>query len=225
MPRSDSQQRARILDAAVRMFAERGRRGTTIRTVGAAAGVNSALIYYYFENKEELFQECVRMVLRGFLAELAADRRGFSGGRARIEWLVDHVFRYYSAHPERLRLMAIALVLHGNLMGQCLAPLLREGVPLPLEVLRDGMDAGELRRQNPVAAWWNIIGICLFNLFTREVSAGIDWGSVGIQQPSSAERRDQILEVLSGGMVVPPGSVRAARVDKGSGLRPGRRRG
>jgi len=225
MGRVDSEQRANILEAAVRVFAEKGRRGTSIRMVGAAAGVNSALIYYYFENKDELFAESVRMVLRGFLAELAADRRTFRGGRERLQWLVDHVFQYYSVHPERLRLMAIALVLHGNLMGQCLAPLLREGVPLPLEVLRVGMDAGELRRQNPVAAWWNIIGICLFNLFTREVSAGIDWGSAGIEQPSAAERRDQILEVLSGGMVVPPGSVREAGMAKNVVRRMARRRG
>jgi hypothetical protein len=87
-------------------------------------------------------------------------------------------------------------------MGQCLAPLLREGMPIPVTVLREGMDAGELRRQHPIAAWWNILGVCLFNLFTKDVSAGIDWQKMAMLEPDACERKGQIVELLSGGMVV-----------------------
>jgi AcrR family transcriptional regulator len=202
VPRTDSEQRERILDAAVRVFGEKGRRGTTIRMVGAEAGVNSALIYYYFENKEELFVEGVRMVLRGFLAELEADRRTFRNGRQRLAWLVDHVFHYYCAYPERLRLMALAIVLHGKLMGQCLQPIISERIPLPIVVLREGMDAGELKKEHPVAAWWNIISLCVFGLFMKDVVAGIDWTAMPVAAPDVKKRRDQIVELLADGMAV-----------------------
>lgn len=206
MGRAESEQRRKILDAAVRVFGEKGRRGTTIRMVGSEAKVNSALIYYYFENKDELFAEGVRMVLRGFLAELEADRRDFRNGRDRLTWLVDHVLDYYSKHPERLRLMALAIVLHGKLMGQCLLPILRERMPLPLQVLREGMDAGELRREHPVSAWWHIIGLCVFNLFMKDVMTGVDWTTIPVPEPDVAKRRDPIVDLLVQGMVVREGS-------------------
>lgn len=47
--------RGEILDAARRSFAERGYRGTTVRGVAAAAGVDSALVHHYFGTKGDLF--------------------------------------------------------------------------------------------------------------------------------------------------------------------------
>src|SRR4051794_25202759 len=49
--------RREILDAAFAEFAAKGFRGTTIKSIAEAAGVRSpALLYFYFESKEALFQ-------------------------------------------------------------------------------------------------------------------------------------------------------------------------
>jgi AcrR family transcriptional regulator len=47
--------RIRILDAAVDAFAERGYRGTSVRTIAASAGANVAAINYHFGSKERLW--------------------------------------------------------------------------------------------------------------------------------------------------------------------------
>ena len=47
--------RQRILDAALREFAANGLAGARTETIATAAGVNKALIYYYFESKEKLY--------------------------------------------------------------------------------------------------------------------------------------------------------------------------
>jgi TetR/AcrR family transcriptional regulator len=47
--------RARILEAALREFAEKGLAGARTDQIAAQAGVNKALIYYYFESKEKLY--------------------------------------------------------------------------------------------------------------------------------------------------------------------------
>jgi AcrR family transcriptional regulator len=47
--------RAQVLAAARASFAERGFRGTTIRAVAAAAGVDPALVHHYFGTKDDLF--------------------------------------------------------------------------------------------------------------------------------------------------------------------------
>lgn len=49
-----------ILDAAVRVFAERGFHGTTVPEVAEAAGVGTGTLYRYFEHKEALVNEVYR---------------------------------------------------------------------------------------------------------------------------------------------------------------------
>lgn len=50
--------RARIRDAALRLFTERGIDGASIRDIAAAAGVSSGLIRHHFGSKEALRDAC-----------------------------------------------------------------------------------------------------------------------------------------------------------------------
>ncbi|GAA3240509.1 TetR/AcrR family transcriptional regulator [Pseudonocardia petroleophila] len=58
-PRDSAATRAALLAAARALFAERGYDGTTVRGVADRAGVNQALLFRYFGNKEALFAEAV----------------------------------------------------------------------------------------------------------------------------------------------------------------------
>ncbi|MGH7934905.1 MAG: TetR/AcrR family transcriptional regulator [Candidatus Binataceae bacterium] len=52
-PRQDNR-RAQLLDAAARLFRERGYHATSMRDIAKAAGMLSGSIYYHFESKEEM---------------------------------------------------------------------------------------------------------------------------------------------------------------------------
>jgi TetR/AcrR family transcriptional regulator len=54
--------RSRILDAALTEFAASGLAGARTESIAAAAGVNKALLYYYFESKEKLYAAALEMV-------------------------------------------------------------------------------------------------------------------------------------------------------------------
>jgi AcrR family transcriptional regulator len=59
MPRTPDvgeDRREQIIDAAMRVFAQKGFTRATNRDVAHEAGITSGLIYYYFENKEALLQ-------------------------------------------------------------------------------------------------------------------------------------------------------------------------
>lgn len=55
--------RVRILDAAEAIFAERGVDGARVDEIARVAGVNKALIYYYFEGKAQLLEAVMERVL------------------------------------------------------------------------------------------------------------------------------------------------------------------
>jgi AcrR family transcriptional regulator len=67
--------RAAILDAAVRLFSERGFRGTTTRALADAVGVSEPVLYEHFKSKHELYAAIVE----------AKSREGMARGMARLE--------------------------------------------------------------------------------------------------------------------------------------------
>jgi TetR/AcrR family transcriptional regulator len=54
--------RQRILDAALGEFAANGLAGARTEAIAAAAGVNKALLYYYFDSKEKLYAAALEMI-------------------------------------------------------------------------------------------------------------------------------------------------------------------
>lgn len=56
-----SDTRERILTNARELFARNGIDKTSIRTIAAAAGVDSALVHHYFGTKQQLFAAAIRM--------------------------------------------------------------------------------------------------------------------------------------------------------------------
>jgi AcrR family transcriptional regulator len=60
-PHGETGAREAIAAAARRQFAERGYRGTTLRSIGQAAGVDARLVLHYFGSKQELFTQSVEL--------------------------------------------------------------------------------------------------------------------------------------------------------------------
>jgi len=61
--------RARILDTAAELFAEKGFHGTGVAEIGDAAGVQRGALYYHIGSKEELLWEILGAYTRLMLAE------------------------------------------------------------------------------------------------------------------------------------------------------------
>jgi len=51
--------RARIVDAALRLFGERGYEGASTRDIAREAGVNAPALQYYFDSKEGVYLACI----------------------------------------------------------------------------------------------------------------------------------------------------------------------
>jgi TetR/AcrR family transcriptional regulator len=218
MSRHNSPQRQRLLEAAVAVFAEHGLEGATTRRLAQAAELNSALIYYYFEDKETLFVETVHFVLRSFLAHLASQRGAFPTARARVEFLVDGLFAFHRVHPERFRLLSRAINFHPELFASLLPRLAREPVLVPLDVLQEGMTTGQFKTSPALPIWWSILGMCLFNFQMRLVLSLTDWTQlpaalvfgkgVGAASLPGLEKRQRetIVELLTFGLAQALGS-------------------
>jgi AcrR family transcriptional regulator len=76
----------RILDAARNVFLRKGMVGARMQEVADEAGINKALLHYYFRNKQQLFEQvfcvCGRHAMQGMWVELTQDRPLFDNIRA-----------------------------------------------------------------------------------------------------------------------------------------------
>ena len=70
--------RARILEVAARLFAERGYAGTSVRDIAAELGVANPSLYYHFKSKEDILTELLAEPL-GRVARTAQEAEGLSG--------------------------------------------------------------------------------------------------------------------------------------------------
>jgi TetR/AcrR family transcriptional regulator len=80
-----------ILDAAERLFAERGFERTTAQAIGRAVGASPGLIYYYFGSKAGLYRAVLERIIRGIVerglaeADASADPVDVIRGFVRIQ--------------------------------------------------------------------------------------------------------------------------------------------
>lgn len=110
------QRREQIVRVAMRLFSERGFRGTTTREIAAAAGVNEAIIFRHFTTKQELYAAILDgKACAGNMNEMCCEVEAATGhgdDRAVFEMLARHMLEHNERDEEFMRLL-----LHAALEG------------------------------------------------------------------------------------------------------------
>lgn len=104
------ERRLQILVVAVRLFSERGFRGTTTKEIAQAAGVSEAMVFRHFATKEELYAAILdhKACSSGTNfdpAVMAADAIARKDDRAVFESLALGALQYHEKDPEFQRLL------------------------------------------------------------------------------------------------------------------------
>jgi len=100
-----SERRARMLELAGELFAQKGYRATTVREIADAAGILSGSLYHHFDSKESIGDE----ILSSFINEVLADYRGAvasaAGPRPAIEQIVRSTSLTLARHRAALAML------------------------------------------------------------------------------------------------------------------------
>ena len=140
--------RQRILDAAAREFAANGLAGARTEAIAAAAGVNKALLYYYFDSKEKLYmaalEDIAARVRDTTMAMLLAEA---SPGERILRAALSHFDRILSQQVFQSLMQQEMIRLHKGESG--VMPVIVKKVFEPVMILyramvREGIASGEL---------------------------------------------------------------------------------
>jgi len=157
--RDAAETRWAILKAAEQIYAEYGLAGARTDAIAVAAGVNKALLYYYFKSKDELYQAVVGSQVREFQREAyqVLSAKG-PAGPILLRYVSQH-FDFMGTHPHYPRIFQ-RMMMEGD---RRLERMIREhSIPLMKqlsELLERGMKSGEFRRQDTTQAIMSISGV------------------------------------------------------------------
>lgn len=203
----DPDTRERILDAAKAAFLHRGSSGARMQEIADAAGVNKALIHYYFSNKDklsaEVFQRELRSLVQPVLGTLASDLPLEEKVRAAIglylERLSDfpqmpgYVLAEMHFHPERL----------GGFMGAIVGGDPKDVAQKVFGSLRRQIDeavaAGRMRPLSPEEFMVNLVSLCVFPFAARPLLVMVLGGEPAFDA-MIATRRDALTDFFLGAL-------------------------
>ena len=137
--------RERILDAAVRVFAERGFFHSRVNDVADAAGVAGGTIYLYFKNKDDLlislFEDRMQIILDELRTELAAQPDPLSRLKRFIQLHLELVER----DPALADVLSVELRQSSKFVREYKAHKFNEFLSVAEDILSDGVEAGVFR--------------------------------------------------------------------------------
>lgn len=101
--------REQILDAAARVFAEKGYHEAGIADIAADLGIGHGTFYRYFANKKEIVNQAVDWAVRQITETVLAEDPAASGSltehRAQIERVYLRLFTLQDRHPHLIRFL------------------------------------------------------------------------------------------------------------------------
>lgn len=136
--------RRHLLDAAKRLFNERGYEAATVRDIASAAGLSTGAVFASFADKADLFGAVIIDDFDALLEHLQACEQAETSAEAALLRLFDSIFDFQCDHLPLVR----AAIGHSWLGQPEAERRVRAGVKRVLghvgEVLRRGVDRGEL---------------------------------------------------------------------------------
>lgn len=142
--------RARILQSALRLVADRGIEGTSIRDVAAGAGVSLATVLHYYGSKDGLYEACIEAMyaeLEDLRAALVATARPGVSPAALVEDTVRAAVGFVRAHRSAHRILLRTVIDEGGMRAdrreRFLKPFLDDASALLAPVL--GLDPVHVR--------------------------------------------------------------------------------
>lgn len=189
-----------ILAAARDEFAEFGLGGARVDRIAERAGLNKRLIYYYFEDKEKLFQAVLEQAYRDIRAEEAQLRLLDLDPATAVRRLIEFTWNYYLAHPEFMTLLNSANLHKARHLAESRrarelnSPL----VETLAAVLERGRREGSFRGGvDPVQLYVSIAGMAYFYLSNSHTLSAI-FGRDLLTAKARSERLSHMTDVILG---------------------------
>ena len=147
--------RALIIAAAERVFAEKGFDGATTAGIAAAAGLPKANLHYYFATKEAIYRAVIDGIVRLWLSAFD-DIAPEDDPALALAAYIRRKMRLSFEHPQASRLFALEVIRGAPVIRDFLAGELKEWVEARAAVVQAWVDQGRMDPVEPAHLFFAI---------------------------------------------------------------------
>lgn len=191
----------RILHAAEAIFAERGLAGARTSAIARAARVNTALLYYYFRNKEGIHRFTLEMVFSQLRLQVGSALEGSGPPHQRLLGYINGYFDFVAAHPAYPRLIQRQLMSHGPGLGGIVDRYFRPLNDRLMATIRAGVASGDFRKVDVRQTALTLVAITVFYFAAAPVLAEL-WRCDPLTPARMAARRAAVIDFLERALFV-----------------------
>jgi len=162
MSRSEQKEKRReeILTAGLNLFIRKGYSATKTIDISQAAGISEGLLFHYFETKEKLYEELIKIGISGprnFMSNIEGEALHF------FETAAKEIFDYIETVPFAGKMFVLMKQAEYNdAAPESVKTLLsnNENFTFSIEKIREGQKSGTIREGDPAAlalAFWGAV--------------------------------------------------------------------
>jgi len=196
----------KILEAAVRVFAEEGFRGARMHRIAEAAGVNQALLHYYFQSKENLYEEALFRAFSILIHRLAGQLEMGTDAEAAFRNAIYSYIDLLQEDPALPRLFVSEAMEGGDRLKAVFDRIrIETGITPPgiiIPFVEKGVSSGRLRPVDPMQTAVSVMGMCVFYFIARPVMYHV-WGMPEDEAAFIERRKDAIVDLILHGVLKP----------------------
>jgi len=198
--RHPEKSRSAILRAAVAEFAEHGIAGARTDAIAQAAHVNKALLYYYFKDKDALYEAVLDHVFSGLRDRVMPVLESKLEPREKLMEYLGRYFDYIAENPRFPRVVQAEWMRVGakgnpqmlRIAREYFAPIYRRVA----DMLHEGAQKGQFRAVDPMDFLPSMVGVIIFYFSTApamKTLLNVD----PLSQERIAARRKFVLEFIA----------------------------
>ena len=185
----------RIMESALRIFAEKGFQNTTIIEISKEAGVSEATVYEYFGTKEDLLFAIPEKITNETLEESSRVIPYIKGVEAKIRAILLFYVQLYQANPHYSALVLLQLMSNKRFRQTPAHAAIRKSSHALLDCIKAGIEDGTFKKDSNPYLIRSILMGTIEHLF-------IHWHMQGMpkRKPGPADMLDPFIEIVFDGI-------------------------
>jgi len=161
-----------ILNAAIKVFTRKGYAGARMEEIAKEAGINRALLHYYFRDKETMFNLIFETKFKEFFTGLFGAFQSDAPFFEKIKRIIDHEITVLSKHPDLARFVIMEIAQQPDRLiqfGQKLGLNPRMMLENFQKEIQQNVLEGKIRPIDGRQLLMNIISICIYPFVAKSI--------------------------------------------------------
>jgi len=192
------------------VFVEKGWNGARMQEIADRAGINKALLHYYFRSKEKIYDRIITRVMELFFKKIEFALEDGSSFETILRTFIGGLIDRIAENPRVPQFILHELALGGKNVKQILTTVIDEqGMTLPRRLfaaMSRELDAGTIQSIDPPQLIITLLGSCIYYFMAepliQAMLAHVQPGVEFDRKPFLEQRKESIFNVIYYGLKV-----------------------